>query len=104
MPHKWIDHVKDFSKQHNISFGCALSHPDLKKDYVPSVKKSNKEKAEEKKQIIINQMTSYLINRIKTMNDDDKPLVRMKFNSYSSDIQANIKENYPKYYNKLFAK
>jgi hypothetical protein len=104
MPHKWIDHVRDFSKKHNISYACALSHPDLKKEYVPVVKKSHKEKQDEKKRITINQMTHYLINRIKTMNDDDKPLIKMKFNSYSTEIQNNIKNNYSKYYNKLFSK
>ena len=40
MPNKWIEHVKEFCKKNNISYGCALSHPDLKKDYEPVVKKT----------------------------------------------------------------
>ena len=104
MPNKWIEHVREFSKKHNISFGCALSHPDLKKEYVPVVKKSREETKQEKKLIIINQMSNNLINRIKSMTDDDKPIIRMKFNSYSKEIQDNIKGKYPKYYNKLFPK
>jgi TRAP-type C4-dicarboxylate transport system substrate-binding protein len=104
MPHKWIDHVKEFAKKNNISYACALTHPDLKKDYQPVIKKSYKEKREEKQNIIINQMTQQLINKIKNMNADEKPLVLMKFNGASKPIQDNIKTNYPKYYNKLFTK
>ena len=33
MVNKWFEHVKEFSKKHNISYACALSHPDLKNDY-----------------------------------------------------------------------
>ena len=49
-------------------------------------------------------MSNNLINRIKSMTDDDKPIIRMKFNSYSKEIQDNVKDKYPKYYNKLFPK
>jgi hypothetical protein len=31
---KWIQHVKDFAKKHGLTYGAALSHPDIKKGYV----------------------------------------------------------------------
>jgi hypothetical protein len=29
-PSKWIQHVKDFAKRNNVSYGCALSMPECK--------------------------------------------------------------------------
>ena len=34
MPNPWIEHVKKYSQKHNISYGCAISHPDCKNSYV----------------------------------------------------------------------
>ena len=104
MPNKWIEHVKEFSKKHNLAFGCALSHPDLKKDYQPVIKKTHKEKREEKEKIVYDQIRNSLLSKIKHMNDDDKPLIRMKFNGLNTKIKDDIKNNYPKYYDKLFSK
>ena len=104
MPNKWIEHVKEFSKKNNIPFGCALSHPDLKKDYQPVIKISAKQKREEREKIIFQQIRNNLLSKIKTMNDDDKPLIRMKYNSLHSTIKDDIKNNYTKYYDKLFNK
>ena len=45
-----------------------------------------------------------MIHKIKTMNEEtDKPVLRMKYNSYSQSIRDIIKDKYPKYYNKLFS-
>ena len=38
------------------------------------------------------------------MNDDDKPLLKMKFNSLNSKIRDDIKNHYAQYYDKLFSK
>ena len=104
MPNKWIEHVKEFSKKHNISYGCALSHPDLKKDYEPVIKKTHKEKREEKEKIVFDQIRNNILSKIKHMNDDDKPLIRMKYNGLNIKIKDDIKNNYTKYYDKLFNK
>ena len=46
-----------------------------------------------------------MIYKIKTMNEDtNKPILGMKFNSYSQSIRDKINKKYPKYYNKLFSK
>ena len=31
MPNKWIEHVKQYAKDNNLSYGCSLSCPNLKK-------------------------------------------------------------------------
>lgn len=33
MPNAWIQHVKDWSKSHGISYGCAISKPECKSAY-----------------------------------------------------------------------
>ena len=46
-----------------------------------------------------------ILSKIKHMNDDDdKPLIRMKFNGLNAKIKDDIKNNYPKHYDKLFSK
>ena len=87
MVNKWIEHVKEFSKKHNISYACALSHPDLKNDYQKVIKKTYKQKREEKEQIIFNQLKNNMLSKIKNMTEDDKPLIKMKFNSLNNSIK-----------------
>ena len=33
MANKWVDHVKQFAKVHNLNYAQALGHPDIKKNY-----------------------------------------------------------------------
>ena len=40
MPNKWVEHVRTFAKDNNLSYGCALSDPNLRKGYVPTGKKA----------------------------------------------------------------
>ena len=40
MPSPWIQHIKDFAAQNNLSYGCAMSKPECKASY-----KSKKESA-----------------------------------------------------------
>ena len=104
MPNKWIEHVKKYAKDNNLSFGCALTCPNLKKDYIPVLKLTKKEKENKTKQLIIISSVNTMIHKIKTMNEEtDKPVLRMKYNSYSESIRDIIKDKYPKYYNKLFS-
>jgi hypothetical protein len=35
MPNRWVEHVKEFARKNNISYGCALSDPNLKRGYIP---------------------------------------------------------------------
>ena len=44
------------------------------------------------------QNIEFLKNKIKNMTDDDKPLIKMKFNSYNKEIKDGLKEKYPNYY------
>ena len=77
---------------------------EFKKNYIPVVKLTKAEKENKTKQLIIISSVNTMIHKIKTMNEDiDKPVLRMKYNSYSQSIRDIIKDKYPKYYNKLFS-
>ena len=102
MPNAWITHVKNFAKENNKSYGCAISDPACKNSYEKVVKKSKKELREEQRVINQTQARNQILNRIKTMTDDDKPILKMKFNSLNETIRNDIKQNFIKYYNKLF--
>ena len=104
MPNKWIEHVKKFAKENGLSYGCAMSKPNLKDDYKPSVKMTSKEKKQKKVDDMNKTIVSSLLKRIKNMTSEDRPLALMKYNAASQPIRDTIKEQYPKYYNKLFNK
>ena len=38
------------------------------------------------------------------MTEDDKPLIKMKYNNLHNSIKEDIKNNHSKYYSKLFDK
>ena len=101
---RWIQHVQTYAKKNGLSYGCALSKPDLKDGYTPSVKMSNKEKMKIKDDAIIKGIVNSLVYRIKTMTDENRPVVLMKFHAASSDVKEIIKKDYPIYYSKVINK
>ena len=101
MSNKWVQHVQQFAADNKLRYSCALSHPDIKKEYKPVVKKSSKERKEEmiiqNDKIIIKDM----IKRIKNSTDEDRPVILMKFNNLKPELKEEIKMTYPNIYNKL---
>ena len=56
----WIDHVKAYAKEHNITYNCAISH--AKTSYV---KKTNEDKANDKlleaqKAMVLSMMANFI--------------------------------------------
>ena len=100
MPNSWITHVKKFAQENNKSYGCSISDPACKNSYEKVVKKSKKEKRQDQNIINQSQARNQILNRIKSMTDDDKPLLKMKFNSLNESIRNDIKQNYVKLYKK----
>ena len=101
---KWIDHVKNYADENNLSYACALSQPNVKTNYEKVIKKTRKQQVKEKLEIMKYQNIEFLKNKIKNMSDDDIPIIRMKFNSYNKEIRDGLKEKYPIYYEKLMSK
>ncbi len=102
MANAWIDHVKKWSKENNKSYGCAISDQACKDSYTKVIKKSKKEVRQEKEKIVFQQIKNNLLNRIKNMTEEEKPILKMKYNLLNESIKKDIKDNYPKYYEKLF--
>lgn len=101
MTNKWIQHVKEFAKNNNISYGCALTHPDIKKGYEKA--KTKKEQNEEREKIIIEQIVNGFLKKVKSIeNDDQKNIYQNTFLKMPKITKERFKEKYPKYYNSLF--
>jgi glutamyl/glutaminyl-tRNA synthetase len=103
MPNKWILHVQNYAKQNNLTYACALSQPNIKDGYEKVIKKSRKQINEEKIKLFISQNIEMLKNKIKNMKDDEKPIIRMKVNSYNKTVRDGLKEKYPNLWEKLFS-
>jgi hypothetical protein len=46
MPNRWIEFVKEFAAKNNITYGCALTKPELKTEYRSKYPKEDKGKKE----------------------------------------------------------
>jgi hypothetical protein len=42
MPNRWIEFVKEFAVKNNITYGCALTKPELKTEYYDKYPKKGK--------------------------------------------------------------
>ena len=48
MPNAWVEHIKQFAKGNNVSYGCALWMPECKDSY-KKIKEPKKEAKKESK-------------------------------------------------------
>ena len=39
---RWVQHIRDFAKENNISYGCALSNPRVRQSYISNKDMSKK--------------------------------------------------------------
>ena len=71
---RWTEFIKDFAKKNNMSYGCAMSDPKLRKEYYEKYPKQEKEKSikktPEEKQKIKEE------KKRKKMEDDEKSMQR----------------------------
>jgi hypothetical protein len=50
MTNRWIEYVKKFAKDNDLSYGCALSDPNLRRGYVPTGKKAKAKRDDEERE------------------------------------------------------
>ena len=97
----WIDHVKAYAKEHNITYHCAISH--AKSSYV---KKTNEDKANEKLLEAQKAMKGHM-KRLKTQYEEVKHddyrlgLLKMKFNSMNQALKDYIQKHDSELFNKI---
>jgi len=105
MTNPWVQHVKQFAKENNKAYVCSISDPACTASYTKVVKISKKQKRDERNKYYYDQFKYDMIDRIKKIKEDsEKPIIRMKFNMLNKNIKEDIKQNYRKYYDKLFNK
>jgi hypothetical protein len=46
MPNRWVEHIRKFAKDNNMTYSCALSDPNIRDGYIPAPKKGKKGKKE----------------------------------------------------------
>lgn len=97
----WINHVKAYAKEHNLTYNCAISH--AKSTYV---KKTKDDKANEKLLEAQKLMRGHL-KRLKTQYEEVKDdnyrlgLLKMKFNKMSQVLKDYIQKEDPDLFNKI---
>jgi len=91
----WIQHVKTYAKENNISYGCAISEAKLT---YKKIDKKEKEEQFRREQIILWNNT---INRFMKRYDDDNDslqLIQVNFNNRPKSFQEHLKKVSPEFY------
>jgi hypothetical protein len=68
---KWINHVKKYANENNLTYACALSNPNVKTNYEKVIKNSRKQQIKEKLEIMKVQNIEFLKNKIKNIEEDE---------------------------------
>lgn len=92
---KWINHVKQYAKDNNISYACAISDPKCKQSYEPVIKKSKKEREAEQNKKFQEDLPYLFLERL--IGIEKKPasmklLLQHRFKNYSKEVQDKIVE------------
>jgi hypothetical protein len=92
---KWIMHVKEYAKNNNMSYACAISDPKCKASYIPVIKLTKKQKEVEQNKKFQEDLPGLFLERL--INIDKKPtsmklLLQHRFNNYSKEVQDKIIE------------
>ena len=97
----WIDHVRAYAKEHNLTYNCAISH--AKSTYV---KKTKEDK--EKEQLLEEEKGRRRhLKRLKRQyeevkdNDYRLSLLRMKFNTVKDVFKNYVQREDPDFFDKI---
>lgn len=109
----WINHIKEFAKKHNMSYGCAMTDPRCKEEY----QKKKKPKLRQQNNKVIKALDIYLDDdqsvpkhkrikvwlfqydqymtpeEIKTMEDADE-----NYEDYTESFEKNVLERFKKFH------
>mgnify|MGYP003137953608 CR=1 FL=1 len=61
---RWTDFVKEYAQKNNISYGCALSDPEMKKQYYEKFPKKSKEQIRKEKKAEEDEREKVMVKRI----------------------------------------
>ena len=98
---RWIQHIRDYAKENNLSYACALGK--ASETYV----KSTKDEKKQGEQLKMNEGLKMHMKRMRKQynegKDDDYQLniLKMKFNRFNNIVKNYIQKNDPILYNAL---
>jgi hypothetical protein len=107
MVNNWIKHVKKYAEENNISYACAISNPDCKKNYnkVEKPKKLktrfNKKELELKNKMWGDEFIKQHPKLINKMDEEQFNKYKRQFNMSGIDFKNYIKNNAPEIYKLL---
>ena len=94
MVNKWIEHVKKYAKDNNVTYACAIS--EAKKTYVKVDKEAQKKKTSD-----INKKLKLktLLKDYKDSKDPEKELevIRIKYSDFPKTMKDYFKQKAPKF-------
>lgn len=110
---RWIEFVKQWAKDNNTTYGCAMSDPKLKEAYYKKHPKQSKEQKKEQKNkeqkdledkvrlgSAIRFKKQYIMPYLKEKNEERKAVLLLdmvqKYKKFSPELKELIKEKYPK--------
>ena len=100
MGNPWIDHVKQYAKDNNVSYACTIS--EAKASYVKISKDDKKEmekiKDDKQRKAIVKKLVVDFKN---AEGPEDMQRIKTKYKRFSKGLKDFIKENSPKLYSKL---
>ena len=100
MVNAWIEHVKNYAKENNISYGCAISQ--AKDSYVKKGKKTKEQEEEENIKAWAEKLKILKADYKKRGDDEDQiNLLKMRFSRYGKGLKDYIKSVDEKFYNKV---
>ena len=100
MVNPWIEHVKQYAKDNNVSYGCAIS--EAKASYVKITKDDKKEMEKMKEYKQRKAIVKKLVVDFKNAEGpEDMQRIKTKYKRFSKGLKDFIKENSPKLYSKL---
>ena len=109
MTNPWVEHIKKYAKDHNLSYGCALSTPECKNTYSKASSKSKKKPecktdcktcktckiyTQEELLIMAKNIVSYVTGSDQYLSSYDKNWNK-KSKEYLLKIVSNFKKKYP---------
>jgi len=98
---RWIQHIREYAKEHNISYACALSKAS------ETYTKTSKDEKKEAEKLKINEGLKMHMKRMRKQYNEGKNddyqlnILKMKFNRFNNIVKSYIQKNDSSLYDAL---
>ena len=105
MVNAWVEHVKKYAKENNISYGCAIS--EAKASYVKVDKKAKENKEKQETDNVYLALLKRIRKQYLEVKDKDETkfkFLKSNFNKKNEKFKSFVKSKAPTLYNELIFK